>query len=166
MKTNFFSICLLLFFIVSCNQKVQPPQTVDVKDLYSIEIPGNLAEMKDLYEGADLQYGNTFLQTYLVIKDDLKDSDIDFNTYVTTAKAMYEKRDGYEVLKEDTVQINGLNGKIFELKMVQGKDPMFMIQTVIEGKKANYQIISWTVEKNKDWQSKEMMNTISTFKEI
>jgi hypothetical protein len=166
MKTNFFSVCLILFLTVSCNQKVQPPQTVDVKDLYSIEIPGNLAKMEDLYEGADLQYGNTFLQTYLVVKDDPKETNMDFNTYVAKAKATYEKRPEYEVLKEDNVKINGLNGKLFELKMNQGKAVMFMIQTIIEGKKANYQIISWTTEKNKYWQGTEMMNAISTFKEI
>jgi hypothetical protein len=122
--------------------------------------------MEDLYEGADLQYGNTFLQTYLVVKDDPKETNMDFNTYVAKAKATYEKRPEYEVLKEDNVKINGLNGKLFELKMNQGKAVMFMIQTIIEGKKANYQIISWTTEKNKDWQGTEMMNAISTFKEI
>ncbi|MDR2224315.1 MAG: hypothetical protein LBE34_16510 [Flavobacteriaceae bacterium] len=165
MKTKLALFFGSIFLLISCNQKVEPPKTVDVADLYSMEIPGNLAEMKDLYDGADLQYGNTFTQIYLVAKHDAKTEGTSFDSYVAQAKATYENRTDYTVEKEDNIAINGLKGKIYELSMAQEKEMMFMIQAVVEGKKANYQIIAWTTAQNKATQTKNLMDIISTFKE-
>ncbi|MDR0229656.1 MAG: hypothetical protein LBI72_11445 [Flavobacteriaceae bacterium] len=165
MKTKLALFVSSLFLFVSCNQKVEAPKAAEVKDLYTIEVPGNLAELKDLYDGADLQYGNTFKQVYLVTKHDLKTEGSTFDDYVTKAKATYEKRPDYTVLSDTNIEVNGLSGKILQLTMAQEKEIMFMIQAIIEGKKANYQIITWTTAQNKDAQTQNMTDIISTFKE-
>lgn len=165
MKKLLFILCVTLG-LVSCNQKVAPPQTVTIKDQFTIEMPATLAAMKDLYPNADIQYGNTYKQVYIIAKESPKTAEEDFKTFTQKALAAYASRPDYEIVKEDDVRINGLPGKIYKLSMSQEGNFMFMIQTLIEGKKGNYEIIGWTIGQNKDYQGEELMNIISTFKEL
>ncbi len=165
MKTKFLAFAICLFTLVSCNQKVTPPQTVSVENLYSVEVPGTLAVMEDLYPDADLQYGNTFKQVFLVTAHEAKDKTASFEEFTEKALANYNKRPNYEIIKQEEVRINSVAGKMYELKMSQGNDVMFMIQVVLDGKKANYQFISWTQAKNQEVETKNFINTLSTFKE-
>ena len=165
MKKLLFILCVTLG-LVSCNQKVAPPQTVNVKDQFTMEMPATLAAMKDLYPNADIQYGNTYKQVYIIAKESPKTAEEDFKTFTQKALAAYASRPDYEIVKEDDVRINGLPGKIYKLSMSQEGNFMFMIQTLIEGKKGNYEIIGWTIGQNKDYQGEELMNIISTFKEL
>ncbi|MGG5506071.1 MULTISPECIES: hypothetical protein [unclassified Myroides] len=165
MKKLLFILCVTLG-MASCNQKVAPPQTVSVNDQFSMEIPATLAVMTDLYPDAAIQYGNTFKQVYIIAKESPKTADESFAAFTQKALATYANRPDYEITKEDDVRINGLAGKIYKISMSQEGNFMFMIQTVIEGKKGNYEIIGWTIGQNKDYQGDELMNIISTFKEI
>ncbi|MDM1046507.1 hypothetical protein HX004_16890 [Myroides sp. 1354] len=165
MKKLLFILCVTLG-LVSCNQKVAPPQTVTIKDQFTMEMPATLAAMKDLYPNADIQYGNTYKQVYIIAKESPKTAEEDFKTFTQKALAAYASRPDYEIVKEDDVRINGLPGKIYKLSMSQEGNFMFMIQTLIEGKKGNYEIIGWTIGQNKDYQGEELMNIISTFKEL
>lgn len=131
-----------------------------------MEMPATLAAMKDLYPNADIQYGNTYKQVYIIAKESPKTAEEDFKTFTQKALAAYASRPDYEIVKEDDVRINGLPGKIYKLSMSQEGNFMFMIQTLIEGKKGNYEIIGWTIGQNKDYQGEELMNIISTFKEL
>lgn len=166
MKTKFLAFAICLFTLVSCNQKVTPPQTETVDNLYSIEVPGTLAVMEDLYPEADLQYGNTFKQVFVVTAHEAKDKSASFEEFTQKALANYNKRPNYEVIKEEEVRINGIAGKMYELKMAQGTDLMFMLQVVLNGKKANYQFIGWTQAYNQAVETTNFINTLSTFKEI
>ncbi|MGG5575933.1 hypothetical protein ACPDHL_01145 [Myroides sp. C15-4] len=163
MKKLLFMLCITLG-MVSCNQKVAPPQTVSVNDQFSMEMPATLAAMTDLYPDAAIQYGNTFKQVYIVAKESPKTED--FATFTQKALATYANRPDYEIVKEDEVRINGLPGKIYKLAMSQEGNFMFMIQTMIEGKKGNYELIGWTIGQNQTYQGDELMNIISTFKEL
>lgn len=165
MKTKFLAFAICLFTLVSCNQKVTPPQTVSVDDLYTLEVPGTLATMEDLYPEADLQYGNTFKQVFLVTAHETKDKTTSFEEFTNKALANYNKRPNYEIIKEEEVRINGIAGKMYELKMSQGNDIMFMIQVILDGKKANYQFIGWTQAQNQAVETEKFINTLSTFKE-
>jgi len=165
MKKLLFILCVT-FGLISCNQKVAPPQTVTIKDQFTMEMPGTLAVMKDLYPDADIQYGNTFKQVYIIAKETPKTEGEDFNAFTQKALAAYSNRPDYEIIKADDVRINGLPGKVYKLSMSQEGNFMYMIQTMIEGKKGNYEIIGWTIGQNKDYQGDELMNIISTFKEL
>lgn len=165
MKKLLFILCVTLG-MVSCNQKVAPPQTVSVNDQFSMEMPATLAAMTDLYPDAAIQYGNTFKQVYIVAKESPKTETEDFAAFTQKALATYAKRPDYQIVKEDDVRINGLPGKIYKLSMSQEGNFMFMIQTMIEGKKGYYEIIGWTIGQNQTYQGDELMNIISTFKEL
>lgn len=165
MKKLLFILCVTLG-MVSCNQKVAPPQTVSVNDQFSMELPATLAVMTDLYPNAAIQYGNTFKQVYIIAKESPKTADESFASFTQKALAAYASRPDYEIIKEDEVRINGLPGKIYKISMSQDGNFMFMIQTMIEGKKGNYEIIGWTIGQNKTYQGDELMNIISTFKEL
>lgn len=166
MRIKFLTLVGTVLLMASCGQKPAPPQTVEVPNLYTIELPSNVGAMEDLYTGADLQYGNTFNQVYYVTKHDDKELTQSFDQYVEEAKATYSGRPNYKVEKEDDIVVNGLKGKILELSMTLGPDEMFMIQTIVEGTKGYYQLITWTPAKTKDVSYKGMINTIGTFKEI
>ncbi|EHQ41834.1 hypothetical protein [Myroides odoratus] len=165
MKKLLFILCVTVG-LVSCNQKVAPPQTVNVKDQFTMDMPATLAAMTDLYPNADIQYGNTYKQVYIIAKESPKTAEEDFKTFTQKALAAYSNRPDYEIVKEDEVRINGLPGKIYHISMSQEGNFMYMIQAMVEGKKGNYEIIGWTIGQNKDYQGEELMNIISTFKEL
>lgn len=165
MKKLLFILCVT-FGLVSCNQKIAPPQTVSVNDQFTMELPSTLAAMTDLYPDAAIQYGNTFKQVYIIAKESPKTEEEDFNAFTQKALAAYSNRPDYQIVKEDDVRINGLTGKIYKLSMSQEGNFMFMIQVMIEGKKGNYEIIGWTIGQNQTYQGDELMDIISTFKEL
>ncbi|MVX36977.1 DUF1795 domain-containing protein, partial [Myroides sp. LoEW2-1] len=152
------AIAFLALTTISCNQKVTPPTTLTVENYYTIEMPGNLAPMENLFPNADLQYGNTFKQVYFVATKEAKTEDSDFSAFIDKALARYNKKPNYEIVKENEVRINGLPGKTYELKMSQNETYMYMIQVMIEGQKANYEIISWTTSKNSEVESEKLIN--------
>ncbi|MCC9041462.1 hypothetical protein LNQ81_01870 [Myroides sp. M-43] len=165
MKTKIAMLALFLTSLVSCNQKVAPTQSVKVADLYSIEIPGTFATIQDLYPNADLQYGNTFKQMYIVTTHEDKKETENFDYFVNKNLSSYNKRPNYEVISQEDIRINGITGKRYELKMSQDKDMMYMIQVMLDGKKANYQYITWTTGDNSQAQKDNFLNTLATFKE-
>ncbi|MHC5310751.1 hypothetical protein ACYSNM_11910 [Myroides sp. LJL116] len=164
-------ISLVLFtalILFSCTIKVPPPQHIVVEDLYSLDIPVALAPMHDLYPGADLEYGNTFTEVYLVTKHLLEQNNTskDFQTYVEDALKVYQNKPQYTIAKQENLNINGLPAKMYYLEMQLNQMPMFMIQTLIQGKKANYELISWTTQREKVYDTLELKSIIETFKEI
>ncbi|MGL4582543.1 MAG: hypothetical protein ACRCVU_06125 [Flavobacterium sp.] len=165
MKTKIALLALALTSLVSCNQKVEPTKDIKFKDLYTIEVPGAFAPMQELYPNADLQYGNTFIPMYLVTVHQDKKETANFEDYVNKSLASYNKRENYEVINQEDVRINGVAGKRYEIQMSQGKDMMYMIQVMIDGKKANYQYITWTTGTNKQAQKDNFLNILATFKE-
>ncbi|MCA4792901.1 hypothetical protein HX057_11090 [Myroides odoratimimus] len=165
MKTKIALLAATFFTLISCNQKVAPTQDVKVLDLYTIEVPGTFAPMQELYPDADIQYGNTFKQMYLVTTHQDKNKTANFEEYVKQSLASYNKRENYEIIVQEDVRINGIPGKKYEIMMSQDKDMMYMVQVILDGKKANYQYITWTTGQNKEAQKDNFLNTLASFKE-
>ncbi len=170
---NFTLLLLASVFFISCNVKVPPPQHIVVDDLYSLDIPVALAPMHDMYPDADLEYGNTFTQTYLVSKHSIlsESSDNDsisenFKSFIDKGLEVYNERPQYKVAQTENLKINGLDAQMYYLEMTLGEMPMFMIQTFIKGKKANYEIISWTPERGKVYDTLEFKEIIESFQEL
>lgn len=164
MKKLILGLCLA-FATLSCNQKVAPPQEITVNNLFTIQIPSNLAVMTDLYPEAVMQYGNTFNQVYIIGKEAAKTEDTTFQSFVDESLAVYAQRENYKIVKEQEVTINGTPAKIFDLTMTQNNNDMFMTQVLLEGKNANYELIGWSLGENKQYQGEQLMDIISTFKE-
>ncbi|MDR0196427.1 MAG: hypothetical protein LBI73_15005 [Myroides sp.] len=165
MKSKIAMLALAVTTLVSCNQKIAPTQNVKVQDLYTLEVPGTFAAMQELYPNADIQYGNTFKQMYLVTTHEDKSKTANFDEYVTKSLAGYNKRPNYEIINQEDVRINGIAGKRYEIQMSQDKDMMYMIQVMLDGKKANYQYITWTTGENRQAQKDNFLNTLASFKE-
>ncbi|AJH16101.1 hypothetical protein [Myroides profundi] len=165
MRTKIALVAAAFFTLISCNQKVAPTQNVKVLDLYTIEVPGTFAPMQELYPDADIQYGNTFKQMYLVTTHQDKNKTANFEEYVKQSLASYNKRENYEIIVQEDVRINGISGKKYEIMMSQEKDMMYMIQVILDGKKVNYQYITWTTGQNKEAQKDNFLNTLASFKE-
>lgn len=165
-KISFVLFTALILF--SCTIKVPPPQHIVVDDLYSLDIPVALAPMHDLYPDADLEYGNTFTEVYLVTKHILEqnNSENDFQQFVKNGLKVYQNKPQYTVAKQENLEINGQPAKMYYLEMQLNQMPMFMIQTFIQGKKANYELLSWTTTREKVYDTLELKNIIETFKEI
>ncbi|MEC4113996.1 hypothetical protein [Myroides pelagicus] len=160
------ALAILVASTISCNQKQTPPTTVTIEDAYTLEIPSNLAPIQELFPGADLQYGNTYLQTYLIGKKSVKAQTSNFQAFVDQSLALYNKRPNYEIVKKEDVTINGIKGQQYELKMSQKDVYMYMIQTMLNGEKANYLLMGWTTSQNAEVESQKIKETINTFKEL
>lgn len=165
-KLSYVLFTALILF--SCNIKVPPPEHIVVENLYSLDIPVALAPMQDLYPDADLEYGNTFTEVYLVTKHLLEQNNDgkDFQSFVDNALKVYQNKPQYTIAKQENLNINGLPAKMYYLEMQLNQMPMFMIQTFIQGKRANYELISWTTQREKVYDTLELKNIIETFKEI
>lgn len=165
MKNLLLLICAYFAF-TSCGEvSVPPAQNVDVENYYRLEIPAALAPMTDLYPNADFEYGNTFTEMYMVSLHQEKSQSESFQNYVEKALKTYENRDGYKVEKVLTNPIDNLQATTYYLQMNMNNQPMFMTQTFIDGKKANYQLISWSPSKEKVYDSAQMKSILESFKE-
>lgn len=159
-----FCVFFLATFI-SCNQKVPVPQLTTIDNLYTLEIPPSFGALNQpIYPQADLELGNTFTQVYLVTTH--QQDDILFETYIDRELSNYNKRKQYNIDAIETLHIGPLTAKVYELEMSQDQDYMYMVQAFIKGTKNYYQIISWTSAKNKTAQRQNLLNIITTFKEI
>lgn len=165
MKSKIALLALAVTTLVSCNQKVDPAQNVKFQDLYTIEVPGTFGAIQELYPNADIQYGNTFRQMYLVITHEDKKATANFDEYVTKSLASYSKKPNYEIINQEDVRINGITGKRYEIQMSQEKEVMYMIQVMLDGKKANYQYIAWATGESRMTQKDNFLNTLASFKE-
>ena len=161
---NIAILMLLITTFISCGQQEQAPTIVGVENTYTLEVPNNLAAMQELYPDADLQYGNTFLQRYLVSLQGEKT--ISFDHFVREELLSYSKRENYMVLDEKKEVINDLPTLIYEVEMSQGEDMMYMMQALYNGKKGNYEVIQWCKRADMEAQRENMLKIVHTFKEV
>ncbi|MHC5202668.1 hypothetical protein [Myroides sp. LJL119] len=166
MKNLLLLICAYLTFISCGEMSVPPAQNVYVENYYMLEIPAALAPMEDLYPNADFEYGNTFTQVYLVSMHQSKAETKDFEDFMEKGLKNYQQRKNYKVEKIESSPIDSLSAKTYFLQMDLDNQSMFMTQTFIDGKKANYQIISWSPTREKVYDSAEVKQILASFKEV
>lgn len=166
----------IFIVITACNRTVEAPKEVTVKDLYSIEVTSTLGEFKELQKDASLQYGNRFLELYVVVIDEVKntfDSAVQahgetpgLEIYAKEALSYYEGAENYQLENTQKKSINGLDAITFDIAAkVQGIDVFYNVG-VFEGKEHYYRVIAWTVQNNKEAQQENMLKMIDSFKEL
>lgn len=170
------SLAFLSLVLLACNTKIELPKAVTINDLYSVEMPSNLAPLEDLQENASLQYGNKFKEVYTVVIDEDKES---FNkaaeesgkkgnltTYAQETLSHYEGSRSFNLIESKDETINNLPAKTYEITAkVKGIDLYYNLG-VVEGKNHYYRVINWTLETNKDAQRENMNQVLKSFKEI
>ena len=172
------TICTVL---LSCGGNSNETQTVKVKNLYAIEIPGYFEKTSGLNEDASLEYKNVFKDIYLIVIDEPKsgfDDVIEENEmtylyepnlsgYAKIVKETFENSGTMDNIPDfkDTV-INGLNAKTLQCTGTVEGENIYLMSACIEGKNHYYQIVSWTQASNKDDYKKDIDAMINSFKEL
>lgn len=170
------SLAFLSLVLLACNTKIEPPKAVTINDLYSVEIPSNLAPLEALQENASLQYGNKFKEVYTVVIDEDKES---FNkaadesgkkgnltTYAQETLTHYEGTRNFNLIESSEETIHNLPAKIYEITAKVNGIDLYYYLGVVEGKAHYYRIINWTLEANKEAQRENMDKVLKSFKEI
>jgi hypothetical protein len=175
MKNYLYSITITLLFF-SCT-KENEIKTIKNKD-FSLDIPANLSETKDLNDDADLQYNNLFEELYvIVIKEDKKDlimqlgPDFEFpgniEGYMELLKTnMGETLKSVDFSKVHTHQINGMKAKTFVFEAKVENNDIYYEFGIFEGKNKYYQVMTWTLLDKKTEHSPKMRKMINSFKEL
>ncbi len=170
-------LCLLAF-IFSCGSSDEV-ETVTIAHKYSIELPTFLSKGTGLQDDASLQYQNLLREFYVVVVDEPKFglSEIlmnagytpDLQGYFNILTADIEgTMENTEIESVKDIQINGLKAKTFSMTgtIPENNIDVFYKMAYIEGEDSFYQIVTWTMKKNKDKYAPQMDKLIRSFKEI
>ena len=170
-------IIALLFFatLTSCSESKEV-ETVAVQDKYTLQLPDYLSEANDLHPDASLQYQNALKEFYVVVIDEQKqgfydaaamtDYTADFAGYHDILKnGMEAEIDDVKISATVDTQVNGLKAKTLSLTGGIEGIPVYYEIGYLEGKDRFYQIVTWTLESNKDKYKEPMQKIISSFRE-
>ncbi|MEX1002706.1 MAG: hypothetical protein WDZ35_11375 [Crocinitomicaceae bacterium] len=169
------------------NELIEPVWGVETDgEYFEIEIPKQMREEDSLNVEASLQYAyvekveGEVKENYIIVlvhdKKQLKTSSKAEYTVASynqlSVENLMEGKQSYEVLeKTDKIEINGREAVVNEIKSgIQMKNgnilDVFYMLAVIEGEKAFYQILSWTLMNQKSDFKADMKRMIYSFKEI
>lgn len=172
-------LLLLAFVAITLSACDGEPQTVTIKNKYSVELPSFLSVATDLNDDASLQYENGMREFYVVVIDEPRK---DFDDMMINNDLGYTPDlDGYSQILIDDVRetlhdkntakaekttINGLEARTTSLTgTVQNLDVYWKVG-YIQGKKDYYQVLCWTLTENKDKYDAQMADIIKSFKEL
>lgn len=172
---------LVIISLSSCNILDNKVNEVIIENRYSMELPMTLTEAPGLNELASLQYRH-FLNTYYVLVIDEPKSDLgpmlienqltnyysdDFEGYSdiihTNLEAALEEMQPTEMV--DTL-INGLPAKLMSFTGTVENLPLFYDMALVEGKTDYYQIMTWTLQSERNKCEESMHKILLTFKEV
>ncbi|MFP9113979.1 hypothetical protein ACLI1A_08545 [Flavobacterium sp. RHBU_3] len=173
--------CLAVMAIVAllftgCNSD---PQTIKVKNQYSVVLPSFLSEGKNLHDDASLQYQNLLKEFYVIVIDEPSNT---LDDIINESMPEYTPDvDGYSKLlmgstaealnlPEEPIlsakKINGMDARVGGFSGEAEGQKIFWKAAYFKGKKHYYQMLCWTqADKQKDYEP-EMDNIINSFKEL
>ena len=176
---NFFLIASLLFFNFSFAQNLKK---YTIGKPIEISLPGNYVKSYDLNEVAIAQFKNPVKDKYVLViqteKDHLFSVQISFQN-ISEACEYYSKSvtnslDKNEERKEGKISAKKINGFESAERTIEGvfideetgeKADLFYLLTVVETPDYYYQILSWSLSKDKKESLEEFQNIVSSFKE-
>ena len=150
---------------------------------YSFQVPDFMYEMAGLNTAATSQYGYTYkesddqtLELYVIVLEEthkeIKAYDLGFEfdalSYSKLAVESIESGlDAYQVLTADPKIeiINEMNCVRTEMKGKLGEVEVYYNMAVFHGKKAFYQVLTWTIMDQRNYFGKDMDEIIHSFKE-
>lgn len=175
MKIRLLLLAFVALTLSSCNQK---PQTVTIKNKYSVDLPSFLSVATGLNDDASLQYKNEMREFYVVVIDESRK---DFDDMMQSGELGYgADLDGFSQLLVDDVRetigdkntekpvktkINGLDARLTSLTGTVEDINVYWRAGYIQGKKDYYQVLCWTLTDNKDKYDAQMTEIIKSFKE-
>lgn len=158
-------------------------QEVGVEDLFMIEIPNYMQPNPDLNADAKIAYSyfedhiTIVKEFYLLVLVDTKeeiesyDLDIEFDAMSfskSSLNAVVSGYDSYKIIEEEVGKedINGSEAVIYEIEASLGDVNTYHQLAVIEGERAFYQILTWTLLEQKEEFKQPMKKIIYSFEEI
>ena len=176
---SFSFICLIGFLTSSTNYSDW--KTIKTKK-YSFDVPDYMTETEDLNSSASSQYmyveevDGTVQELYLIVLQETHKEikklklgyEFDAMSYYELAvESMRPGLDSYEVLTKnpEVETINGMNCVKAEMRGTLGDVNVFYKLGVFHGGNAFYQVMTWTVEEQKDIFLPQMDKITNSFKE-
>jgi len=171
------TVLFLLLTIVSCvdfsnNIKKEKLSDSDFKSIatnseYVVKLPEYMKEAKDLNDEATLQYQNIYKEVYFVVldepKEEFKEVFLDIGEYdesISLIKNYKQTQIGYfkesmtdfEMVSEETMQINGKNAETVSFNgKVSGVIYAISYKfTFIEGNEKVFLLMSWTLKDRRE----------------
>ncbi|MBX7243089.1 MAG: hypothetical protein K1X92_15200 [Bacteroidia bacterium] len=100
-------IFVSVFMIWGCKETVKPRwQTIAIRNLYTIDLPGSLKPTNEMHEGAALQYYNEDGSLYVICLEELKEN-------IKAIKSGI-KMDDYYKMVEDTITSRAISKRFIQ----------------------------------------------------
>lgn len=175
-----FSVLAICLLLASClNTPWKQTQIVTKENLYSVEIPSFLVETNTLNSNASLQYNNPLSEYYIIVIHENKaatDSVLneleDFSpaSLKTYSELLFDNYcENSEVRAKtaftDTV-VNNMKIRRTAIRSTVEGNEVYLLYAFIEGKEHYYQLMTWTLAERKDKFSRQMEQSIYSFKEL
>lgn len=133
--------------------------TVDVENLYQLDVPKYMKEMPSLHPEASLKYANIYKEVYSVVIHENKEQFIDVfkeldeydselspvENYTNVQKKMYSERmENIQMEDYGLVEINGYPARQIKISgFVEGTEISYVI-AFIEGSENIFMLMNWT----------------------
>ncbi|HXK80557.1 MAG TPA: hypothetical protein PLO05_00180 [Bacteroidales bacterium] len=155
--------------------------TIQINNLYSIDVPDFLVKTNSLNDEASLQYENTAKEYYVIVIDEAKHDFLEaLNNELNEDEAytIEEVLEPYSYLQFTTfanedqyydfeyIDVNGLNGQQLDITNYFESLNVFYKMACIEGNDNLYFVVTWTLDSYKDKHNDSMQKIIDSFKEI
>lgn len=134
-------------------------KTISVENLYSLDVPNYMKEMKSLHDEASLEYANIFKDAYSVVIHENKQEFIDIfkeideydselspiENYVMVQKQMFQESiDDFKFQDYGLKKINDYPARQIKVSgIIDGIDIKYVV-AFIEGEDYIYMIMNWT----------------------
>lgn len=155
--------------------------TIQINNLYSIDVPDFLVKTNSLNDEASLQYENTAKEYYVIVIDEDKQAFLQALNNELNEDETYtieEVLEPYSYLQFTTfanedqyydfeyIDVNGLNGQQLDITNYFESLNVFYKMACIEGNDNLYFVVTWTLDSYKDKHNDSMQKIIDSFKEI
>ena len=175
------SVIAVLTLLLSGCADFNKLEKVTVNNQYTVELPGFLSETNDLNDEASLQYQNLFKEFYIIILDEVKEDvhgaiiendlldfyslDIDGYSDLLIDGVISEMNEDAESERKE-VHINNRKANLMYLSGNIEDLDIYYEFGFIEGKDHYYQIMVWTLEKNRTKYQEGMDKIVKSFREL
>ena len=173
------ALFLLVIFGLNACKTEDKLQTVTIEKKYSVEVPDFLTKGDKLHPDASLQYQNLTEELYIIVIDELK-SDVtaaaeqgalgesftnDLKGYAELTSGGFSGEGFTKSAMRDTI-INSLPAKTMTAKGKVDNNDVFYSVAWIEGKKAFFQVMTWTLASKEEKHKERMNKMIASLKEL
>lgn len=162
-----FAIAIILCLSVWSCTNDEAFHNVQVNDLYSIDLPMYLDSTAEFNADASLQYVNKDKAVYIMVIDQDKaewDSKVSIDEYFDLVSAQFV-RDTADAFLPDIREVNGLKSLQTEATGMENTHKIYYKLAVVESNSHFYQILAWTLLKQKEEYAGDLQRVIDSFEE-